>query len=218
MEDVKPRCLMIGSGKGDEVPWQAIFEYVTLDICNSRNPDIIGDATALPVEDQSFEAVFSSHLLEHLSPRRYSNVLKEWYRILKPGGEMLVLVPNLAKAAEEILNDPERTIYVGQAGPVTAIDMMVGIEMNSDAPMNHRWGFTRETLALRAKEMEWATGCVWEGRVPGPFDRCDLRLYGRKPGDHPWKGWDIKLLNTGDPYAIKLGGPNGRKQGEAWAG
>ena len=78
-----PRCLMIGSGRDDTRPGTE-FEFVTLDIEASRKPDVVSDACRLPFASESFEAVYASHLLEHISPRQAGNVLEEWGRVLKP--------------------------------------------------------------------------------------------------------------------------------------
>jgi hypothetical protein len=119
---------------------------------------------------------------------------------------MLICVPNLALAAEYLLTDPERVIYTSPGGPITALDMICGMEFNEDhSYMHHRWGFTRESLALRARTMEWSSGVVWEMRYANPYDRCEVRLYGRKPGEHPWTGWDLDYSKTGDPDMIRLG-------------
>lgn len=52
-----------------------------------------GDAqTMLGIHDATYDAVFSAHCLEHLAdvPKALSN----WARILKPGGAMIVIVPD----------------------------------------------------------------------------------------------------------------------------
>ena len=41
----------------------------------------------LPFEDGSFDVVFSNDVMCHVPERQ--NVLKEWHRVLKPGGQML---------------------------------------------------------------------------------------------------------------------------------
>ena len=52
-----------------------------------------GDATLLTgVEDQSFDWVYSSHCLEHLTDAH--TALQNWWRVLKDGGHLVVAVPH----------------------------------------------------------------------------------------------------------------------------
>src|SRR5438105_3321848 len=44
--------------------------------------------------DASADEVRASHVLEHFSHRDTLNVLKEWVRVLKPGGVLKIAVPN----------------------------------------------------------------------------------------------------------------------------
>jgi predicted SAM-dependent methyltransferase len=78
-------------------------------------PDVIGhDVTkALPFEQGIFDAVYSSHVLEHLTPPQADFFLHEQYRVLKKGGQCRIAVPDLEKIVrdylarlEEVENDP----------------------------------------------------------------------------------------------------------------
>ncbi len=53
-----------------------------------------GDATALEYEDESFDLVIASDVLEHLVDER--RALAEWSRVLRPGGQLIVFVPAFA--------------------------------------------------------------------------------------------------------------------------
>lgn len=50
---------------------------------------------ALPLEDASAELFYTSHTIEHVSDAAVSNMLKEIYRVLKPGGGVRLSTPNL---------------------------------------------------------------------------------------------------------------------------
>lgn len=52
---------------------------------------LAGDAYRLPFQDQAFDAVICSEVLEHL--HRYGEVLAEIRRVLKPGGRFAPTVP-----------------------------------------------------------------------------------------------------------------------------
>ncbi|MGH8471427.1 MAG: class I SAM-dependent methyltransferase [Gammaproteobacteria bacterium] len=57
-------------------------------------PDIhIEDCSRLDIfRDESVDAVFSSHLLEHIED--YKAALKEWWRVIKPGGHLVLYLPD----------------------------------------------------------------------------------------------------------------------------
>ena len=48
-----------------------------------------------PLEDKSFQFIFSEHLIEHLAYADGLTMLKETYRVLSPGGKMRLHTPNL---------------------------------------------------------------------------------------------------------------------------
>lgn len=52
------------------------------------------DANPLPEADESFDVVTASEVLEHLSDPRHA--LAEAKRVLRPGGRLVVTVPNIA--------------------------------------------------------------------------------------------------------------------------
>ena len=43
---------------------------------------------------QSMDGVFSSHLLEHFEHEKIPGILKEWLRVVKPGGHLVLYVPD----------------------------------------------------------------------------------------------------------------------------
>lgn len=99
---------------------------VRYDIDERWNPDYRGDVRQLPFGDESFDIVFSSHVLEHLGRNETIPVLKEWTRILKRDGELRLVVPNIMWAAKmltenrvfadraKIENDIMNVLYGGQ--------------------------------------------------------------------------------------------------------
>lgn len=54
-----------------------------------------------PFPSKSVDAVFSSHLLEHLPPATAENCLRESYRVLAPSGVMRIGVPDLDLFVDE---------------------------------------------------------------------------------------------------------------------
>lgn len=57
----------------------------------------------LPFPDAAFEAVYASHVLEHLSPAGGRRLLSEIRRVLAPGGTVRLVVPDVERSARAYL-------------------------------------------------------------------------------------------------------------------
>jgi ubiquinone/menaquinone biosynthesis C-methylase UbiE len=103
------------------------------------------------VESEQFDAIFSSHNLEHLYPHDVPTALAEFKRVLKPTGFALIIVPDLQRVGELIAADKlEDPAYMSPSGPICPVDMLYGFRKSLAAGnlfMAHRMGFTRKTIA-----------------------------------------------------------------------
>jgi predicted SAM-dependent methyltransferase len=72
-------------------------DFTTVDLY-ATEADIKADAGALPFDDNSVEEIWASHILEHIPPPRVQAVLKEWLRVLIPGGLARIVIPDLDDA------------------------------------------------------------------------------------------------------------------------
>jgi len=50
--------------------------------------------------DDSADLIYNCHVLEHFKRRDVSRVLKEWHRVLKPGGILRISVPDFSQICE----------------------------------------------------------------------------------------------------------------------
>jgi predicted SAM-dependent methyltransferase len=65
--------------------------------------DVVADAKDIPLPDDYADIVFSSECLEHFPWNEYQLALKEWCRILKPGGLIRIEVPDFLNACKKLL-------------------------------------------------------------------------------------------------------------------
>lgn len=102
-----PRVLEVGAGTGIHLQHvrHSFDEYVMSDLNapflqaaqarTSAERGIVSavtqDATALDLEDASFDRLIATHVLEHL-PQPHL-VLREWMRVIKPGGILSLVLP-----------------------------------------------------------------------------------------------------------------------------
>ena len=68
-----------------------IGDFIRLDMDYSFGPDLAASATAIPLKDNSVDRVSSNSLFEHVAYPH--DILKEVFRILKPGGVFYTAVP-----------------------------------------------------------------------------------------------------------------------------
>ncbi|MBP6034000.1 MAG: class I SAM-dependent methyltransferase [Candidatus Moranbacteria bacterium] len=64
--------------------------------------DILASGDAIPVPDESEDFVISAHVIEHFPDP--IKALKEWYRIVKPGGYIFMIVPHKERTFDRDLS------------------------------------------------------------------------------------------------------------------
>jgi len=84
------RVLDAGCGEG------VLVEEYGIDANYSSERVKAGSLTALPYPDATFDRALCLDVLEHLTFEEQPRALAELRRVLRPGGELLVSVPNLA--------------------------------------------------------------------------------------------------------------------------
>lgn len=84
--------------------------FENLDTRLINGVDHVSEAFPLPFANNTFDLVYSSHVLEHFEKVNTQDVINEWVRILKPGGIIRLSVPSfeniikIYEASEDIEN------------------------------------------------------------------------------------------------------------------
>ncbi len=108
--------------------------------------DLVTDITDLPYEDDSVDEIHGIHVFEHLQRYDAVKALNEWYRVLKPGGKLVLEMPSLEKIAQLIVD--------GEKNPRLTTMGLFGDPRDPNKHMAHQWGWAADELLA---EM-WANG------------------------------------------------------------
>jgi predicted SAM-dependent methyltransferase len=87
--------LHLGCGK------RHIPGFIHIDAIDYPHVDHVSSIDALSfISDDSVDLIYTCHVLEHFKRKDVIRVLKEWYRILRPGGVVRISVPDFSKLVE----------------------------------------------------------------------------------------------------------------------
>ena len=131
------------------------YQVTLLDIDPRFKPDLCGDARELRkyAIQESFDAVYNSHNLEHFYRHDVHKVLGGFLFVLKSGGFAHIRVPDvgeLIQAVAERKMDIDDFLYTSPAGPVHVYDVFYGfqveVERSGQDFYAHKTGFTERSL------------------------------------------------------------------------
>ncbi len=107
LEEICQGCgLDVGSADRPLCPTH-ICGITTVDIDKDIDADIVADMSDMPIRPNSQDFIVCSHALEHVE--NTIDVLKEFYRVLKDGGHVGILVPHGEYVNATDLGDSEYT-------------------------------------------------------------------------------------------------------------
>ena len=129
MEEVR---LHLGAG------WRRLHGWLQVDSTKYDHIDIVGPVDDLRnFEDESVSEIYASHVLEYFDDKNALATLSEWRRVLRPGGELRLAVPDFRSLVQ---------IYI-QTGSLSSILGPLFGRMKSDAGLIfHRTVFDRSKL------------------------------------------------------------------------
>jgi hypothetical protein len=75
--------------------------YVNIDRYDRSVADIVSDVIQLPFESSTIDEIEADQLIEHLDYVHGTYALSEWFRVLKPGGRLVLETPDLKASMKE---------------------------------------------------------------------------------------------------------------------
>ena len=131
--------LNIGAGGID------VAGFLSVDLYDKRAL-INMDITKLDFSDNTVSELMASHVFEHLNPYHSVDILKDWLRVLKPGGKLSMEMPDIEKSCRSFLDNKD---YFARMGVINVIYGSVNTT-NEGGPDNitapHLFGWWPESM------------------------------------------------------------------------
>ena len=137
------RKLQLGAGEHPRDGW------LNTDLHDYRLGHVYLDVRRrFPLPEESFDVVYSEHMLEHLTYEQGQRCLRECLRVLRPGGRIRIATPSLERLAA--LYDGQQTRYVEWAvetlEPETTAPLPGVVINNFFRSWGHRFIYDPQTL------------------------------------------------------------------------
>lgn len=101
----KPGMSVIEIGGGENPAFRP-----NVDIRPGSTVDMVADLNQpFPINDNSYDGVYSSYIIEHISWRKVQGFINELYRIVKPGGSVFIITANLLEQSRMVTDVEELT-------------------------------------------------------------------------------------------------------------
>jgi len=160
------------------------WKEIRFDIDKSVNPDIVGTLIDMKlVQTGSVDAVYSSYNIDHIYPHEVPIALREFYRVLKEDGIVVITCPDLQSVCEIIAQDKLlEPLYESPIGPITPIDVLYGSRKQvagGNEYMAKKGGFTYS--ALNGSLYEAGFKVRVGGRRPETWDLWIVAFKQKKP-------------------------------------
>jgi predicted SAM-dependent methyltransferase len=146
------RDLLVNLGCGPS----ALAGWVNVDLARGPGIDVVWDLRrSLPFADESCAAVFSEHVIEHLSKEDAEGLLRECHRILQRGGVLRLSTPDAGRYLRAYAGDGEFLRHPSFTQAVeTPIDR-INIMMREGG--QHLWVYDSASMLLLLRRVGFAS-------------------------------------------------------------
>ncbi len=158
--------------------------WLNVDLAPKNAETVIMDATkSFPFPDESFDYVFSEHMIEHIPFKDGLFMFKECFRVLKKGGKMRIVTPNL-EFLIALYNKEKTSVqtnYIEFSKRYFSADVPVSdavVINNFFRDWGHQFIYDEKTLKYSVEKVGFAL--FRKGEVNKSEDKnfCDLEKHG----------------------------------------
>ena len=190
LKDGKGKKLNLGCGG------KTLEGYVNVDLFHGSKIDEVFDLDDIPYKDNTISKIYSEHALEHVSFNRAEKAIREWFRVLKPGGEVELYMPDFEECCRSYLNAPLESNYFMKTRAWFKLTIYGVQESQGGEPDDaqiHKCGFSKEEIRIVMERNGFIVNSVENygglGQKPS-YGTPSMAIIARKPGGLKLKiGW-----------------------------
>ena len=146
LERLPPSGLHVNLGCG----YRPMKDWINVDQARGPEVQVVWDLTrGLPFTDSSCSAVFSEHMIEHITKEAAVRLLCECYRVLEPGGVLRMSTPDAELFLRSYAGDQKFLAHSGFSQPIDTPVDRVNYMMREYG--QHVWAYDEELLTLMFK-------------------------------------------------------------------
>jgi predicted SAM-dependent methyltransferase len=137
-------CVNLGCG------YRPMKDWINVDRARGPEVQVVWDlARGLPFPDASCSAIFSEHLIEHVSKEDAARLLSECHRVLQNGGVLRLSTPDAELFLRSYAADRKFLAHPEFSQPIDTPVDRVNYMMREYG--QHLWSYDEELLALMLK-------------------------------------------------------------------
>jgi len=140
--------------------------WVNVDAVAESAADVVLRVPPLPWESATVSEIYAGHFLEHLERAEAADFLDECWRVLRPGGRLGLVVPDMREILRRYIQDEPAPMEwpQGQHRDLRDLDELCeAIIFSTLQPSRHQWAYDADTLARTLQRAGF--------QILGEFDR-----------------------------------------------
>lgn len=151
--------------------------YLSVDKYDSR-AHIDMDITKLDFDDNSVTEILASHVFEHLNPYHALDILKDWRRVLKPGGKLIMEMPDIEQLCKRFVTASTGERY-GILNAVYGSVNTTGVGGPDNITSPHLFGWWPQSMYDHLVNAGYTDIVFMDEKIPHP--ESNFRVEATKP-------------------------------------
>lgn len=141
-----------------------LFRNEEVNVCGTfKELDVLAHGDDLPFEDESYDYVFSSHVIEHM-PNLWK-AINEWIRVIKPDGYIIIVCPQRNALADDAVLPLTEWSHIKKD-----YENNETVDTHPGNKYGHYHIFTSETLKKFINKI--SNGRIWLQEIEDPDTKC----------------------------------------------